>query len=78
MENSDTHQNGEGRGGIGVGVASEGTVKPRGVLNMLNLKCLLVVHVRRLSGELDVSVGLGKGISGWRTISGGPEYTVDP
>ena len=31
MENSDTHQIGEGRGGIGVGVGSEGTVKPRGV-----------------------------------------------
>ena len=41
----DTHQVGEGWGGIGVGVGSEVTVKQEVFLNMLNLKCLLVFHV---------------------------------
>ena len=47
-------------------------------LNMLSLKCLLVICMGRLSGELGMSVGLGKGIKAWRTTFEGPAYTVDP
>ena len=38
MKNSDTHQNGEGWGGIGVGVGTEVTVKPRGVFERVEFE----------------------------------------
>ena len=66
----DTHPVGGGWGGTGVGVGSEVTVKQEVFLNMLNLKCLLVIHVGRLRGELDMSVGPGKGIRAGELLLG--------